>query len=206
MDHYGTLVQLGTAADATELAPFAPAISGYSLQALETGNTPATPAQVDALTNELFTLFNEHHGLSNYEADAASAVVPATAYGLQNTGMATMTASLSHDMPRLLADAPALLRAPSMGAAFSGFQSAFPDLASEFSPVMHASGFDAALATMAADLPALEADFASPAKLATLLTAIASKMQPATGRGSAAPVHASTGAEVTALALMHHIS
>ncbi len=206
MDHYGTMVQLGIAADAAQLAPFASAISGCSLQALETGNTPATPAQVDALTNEFFTLFNEHHGLNHYDAHAASAVVPATAYGLQNTGMATTMALLSHDMPRLLADVPALLRAPGMGAAFSGFQSAFADLASEFTSVMHASGFNAALATMAADSPALAADFASPAKLVTLLTVITNELQPATGSGSAASVHTSTGAEVTALAPMHHIS
>lgn len=206
MNHYGTVMQLGTAADAAELAPFASALSGYSLQALESGDMPATPAQVDALTNEFFTLFNEHHDLNHYDVDAASVLVPATAYGLQNTGMATMMVSLSHDMPRLLADVPALLRALSVDAAFSGFQCAFPDLASEFTSVMHASGFNVALATMAADSPALAANFASPAKLATLLTAIASELQPATGGGSAASVHASTGAEVTALALVHHIS
>ena len=206
MDHYGTVVQLGTAADAAELAPFASAINGYSLQALEAGHTPAAPAQVGALTNEFFTLFDEHHGLNSYDADAASVVVPATAYGLQNTGMATMMASLSRDMPRLLADVPALLRAPGMGAPFSGFQSAFPDLASELTSVMHASGFNAALATMAADSPAPAADFASPAKLATLLTAIAGDLQPATGGGSAASVHPSTGAEVTAFALAHHVA
>ena len=202
MDHYGTVVQLGTAADAAELAPFASAINGYSLQALEAGDTPAAAAQVGALTNEFFTLFDEHHGLNSYDA----AVVPATAYGLQNTGMATMMASLSRDMPRLLADVPALLRAPGMGAPFSGFQSAFPDLASELTSVMHASGFNAALATMAADSPALAADFASPAKLATLLTAIAGDLQPATGGGSAASVRPSTGAEVTAFALAHHVA
>ncbi len=99
MDHYGTVVQPGTAADAAELAPFASAISGHSLQALEAGHSPATPAQGGTLTNGFFTLFNQQHGLNDYDAEAASALVPATAYGPQNTGMATMMASLSHDMP-----------------------------------------------------------------------------------------------------------
>ncbi len=68
----------------------------------------------------------------------------------------------------------------------------------------HASGFDAALATMAADTPVSAADFASPARLATLPTAINDELRPATGGGSAASVHPSTGAEATAFALMHH--
>ncbi len=207
MDHYGTVVQLGTAADAAELAPFASAISGYSLQALETGATPATPAEVSTLTNEFLTLFDEHHGLNTYDADAASAVVPATAYGLQNTSMSTMATSLSQDMPRLLADLPALLRSPSLGVAFSSFQSAFPDLASEITSMMHAASFDTALSTLAADSPALAADFASPAKLGSVLATVIGELQPATGGGSAAFVHPQVSQEVASLAtLLHHVA
>ncbi len=207
MDHYGTVVQLGTAADAAQLAPLASAISGYSLQALVSGATPVTPAQVGVLENEFLTLFDEHHGLNSYITGAVSAVVPATAHGLQNTEATTMAASLSQDMPRLLADIPALLRSPSIGAAFSGFQSAFPDLASEITSMMHGASFDAALSTLALDAPALAADFASPAKLGTVLATIASDLQPATGGGAAALVHPQVSQDVTSLAaLLQHVA
>ena len=207
MDRYGTVVQLGTAADAAELAPFAAAISGTSLRASESGDTPATPAQVGALTNKFFTLFGEHHGLNTYDADAAAATVPATAYGLQNTSMATMASLLSRDMPRLFADLSSLLCSPNVGATVLGPQSAFPDLASELTSVMHAASFGAALATLAVDAPAVAADLTSPARLGTVLAAIASDLLPVNGGGSTVLAHTSASQEIASLAaLLHHVT
>ena len=107
MDHYGTVVELGTQADAAQLSSFASAISGYSLGELEAGQVPVSAQTISALTQAAGTLMDEHHSLGGYDADAASAVVPATAYGLQNTSMTQFMASVATDAKALLADIPA---------------------------------------------------------------------------------------------------
>ena len=72
---------------------------------------------------------------------------------------------------------------------------------------MHAASFGAALATLAADSPALAADFASPARLGTVLTTIAGELQPATGGGSTTFAHAQGSLDVASLAaLLHHVA
>ena len=94
-----------------------------------------------------------------------------------------MTAWLSHDMPGLLADVPALLRVTGLCAALwaSGARSRAWSWSRRSPRVMHGSGVDARTAT-------------------------AGDLQTATGGGSATSVHPSTGADVMAFVLMHDIA
>ena len=187
-DHYGTVVLLGSAADAAALAPFAAAINGYSLVQLEAG---ATPAQVTSLTNAFDGLMGTYHGLAGYASAVNATSVPGSAYGLQTVPLSTILATVASDMPKLLADVPALFQASSYAAALQIFQVEFPILSAELTSVVHASSFAAAFNDMVADLPSLAADITNPAKLGSLLAAIASDLtvtQPTSLSGGASLV------------------
>ena len=172
MDHYGTVVQLGTNADAAQLSGFASAISGYSLGELEAGQVPVSAQTISALTQAAGTLMNEHHGLGGYDTDAASAVVSATAYGLQDTSMTQFMASVASDAKALLADIPKIFSAPNPTAAFSRFAGDFPDLAKEVTSMMHAQSFQAGLGRLQTVDPAIYTAITSPQGMAALVGAL----------------------------------
>ena len=172
MDHYGTVVELGTQADAAQLSGFASAISGYSLGKLEAGQVPVSAQTISALTQEAGTLMDEYHGLGGYDADAASATISATAYGLQNTSMTQFMASLATDAKALLADVPKIFSASSPAAAFSQFASDFPDLAKEVTSMMHAQSFQTALGRLETVDPTIYKAITSPQGMAALVEAL----------------------------------
>ena len=192
MDHYGSVVQLGNEAAAAALAPFAAAISGYSLVQLQSGHTPATPAQVTLLTNEFNGLMGTYHALGGYTSAAITTAVPASAYGLQNVALSTILATVVSDMPKLRAEVPALFHASSYAAALHTFQAEFPVLSAEVTSFFHASNFVAAFTDLLADLPSLAADITNPAKLGPLLAGIAGDLaavQPKSFSGGISLVH-----------------
>lgn len=155
MDHYGTVVSLGSAADAAELQQFSGQIAGYSIGAALTGGALPAGTQLASLENGFNTLMGEHHNLSGYDADAASAIVPASAYGLQNTSMTQFMASMATDAKALLVDLPKIFSAPSPTAALGRFAGDFPDLAREVTSMMHADSFQAAIGELATVDPTL---------------------------------------------------
>ncbi len=69
---------------------------------------------------------DEHHGLAGCDADGASAVIPATAYGLQNTSMTQFIASVAVDAKALLADIPKIFSASSRWPPLANFPKILP--------------------------------------------------------------------------------
>ncbi|WP_419730689.1 hypothetical protein [Lichenicola sp.] len=210
MDHYGSVVQLGSAADAAALAPFAAAIGGYSPAQLLSGATPATPAQVTALTNAFYGLLGTYHGLPGYASAANMTAIPNSAYGLHTVALSTILATVVGDMPRLRADVPTLLQASSYAVALHAFQSEFPVLSAEITSFVHAPDFAGAFTDIVADLPSLAADFTDPAKLGPLLAGIANSLsggRPTSLGGGAALVDhlaaASSGGYAAAISHIH---
>lgn len=207
MDHYGNVVQLGSAVDAAALAPFAASIGGYTLAELQSGATPATPAQVAAITGEFWGLMGAYHGLAGYVSAAETAVMPASAYGLQNIALSTILATVVSDMPRLRADVPALLHASSTAAALQTFQAEFPVLSVEMTSFVHAPDFAAAFQDIVADLPSLAVDIGNPSKLGPLLAALAADLtaiQPMSASGGAALIDHVAAAHVSTVSYIHN--
>lgn len=80
MDHYGTVIELGTPGDAAVLRPFATEINGYSALELQEGLIPASQAQIDQVKQQEADLQGRYHAMVVYGPDAEAL---AAAYGLQ---------------------------------------------------------------------------------------------------------------------------
>ena len=142
-------MDIGTTAAAAALAGFASEISGYSFAELDAGNVPGGLQTTVFIAQQEQILMNEYHGLATYDADASSATVPATAFGLQNITLGDFMKSVMSDLPSLEKALPAVFGAGSASAMLSTFASDFPDLAEEATALMHASSFTAALSELA---------------------------------------------------------
>ena len=189
-DHYGTVVQIGSASDAADLASFAKAISGYGILSIESGQTPMPLPQVFTLANQFYALLGEHHSIA---ALAPTAAIPASSFALTGTNEATIMGLIQQDLPRLQDAMPSLLASPNYARAFQGFAQEFPDLAGEVTELVHAPTFAAAMDVIMTESPSLLADFTDPAKLATLITTSYSKV--------AIPQHTSAVAVTTGAAV-----
>ncbi|MCQ8279347.1 hypothetical protein NFI95_12935 [Acetobacteraceae bacterium KSS8] len=172
MDHYGTVVSLGTSADAAELKQFAAKISGQSIGAVLAGHSALSQAQIASLENQFFTLMGEHHNLSTYDADSAHARVSASAYGLQTTSMTQFMSSMAADAKNLLAFLPRIYSAPSAPAAIDRFGQNFPDLAREITSMMHAQTLQGAFGELEAIEPTLYTAMTNAGGLTTIIEAL----------------------------------
>ena len=68
MDHYGTVIPLGTLG--AEEQQFTGYIAGYSLRDYGTGKVPGTPDQLASLQAEYYDLGNNNHNMNRYNGDA----------------------------------------------------------------------------------------------------------------------------------------
>ena len=80
MDHYGTVIPLGTLG--AEEQQFAGYIAGYSLREFAAGAVPGTPDQLASLEGEYFDLGGKNHQMSLYNPDTYAL---AQSYGLDPT-------------------------------------------------------------------------------------------------------------------------
>ena len=70
MDHYGTVIGLGTQQDAQALLPFATEINGHSISQLQSGQFPISQAQLKQGEQQEADLQGRYHAMTVYGPDA----------------------------------------------------------------------------------------------------------------------------------------
>ncbi|MBB3173086.1 hypothetical protein FHR90_000904 [Endobacter medicaginis] len=152
MDHYGTVIELGSTADQSGINAIVSAAGSLSpaqiLGALAGGGTAAQQAQAQALMSRFDDALGRYHPLGGYEG--AIAALPAATGAFAATSLSAIATSALSALPRLVNELPGLLHAGSVASAETMFARDFPDLAGELVRLTHAASLGAAVDLMGA--------------------------------------------------------